>query len=88
MVLIIETHYDSGVEWGVSFTTHDPLPQDYVACKSYSDAERLITALDTLKKQWQREALLEVITVWNKMAVSGVAYSFPDKLSSMAKELE
>jgi hypothetical protein len=46
------------------------------------------TAPDALKKQWQREALIEMMVVYNQMAISGVAYSFYDKLASKAKELE
>lgn len=43
--ILIETHnifYNNGVEWGVSFTSSNPEPKDYVACKTKEDAERLI----------------------------------------------
>ena len=50
------------------------------------------TALDIpdviRQRRWQREVLLEMMVVYNQMAISGVAYSFYDKLASKAKELE
>ena len=47
------------------------------------------TALDTLKKQWQREALLEAAD-WFDTAVYGIHYlgEPEDELIRMAKELE
>ena len=39
--LIVETFNEDGSEWGVSFTNHNPELKDYIACKSYKDAEKL-----------------------------------------------
>lgn len=43
--ILIETHNDNGVEWGVSFTSSNPEPEDYVACKTVEDAVKLIKIL-------------------------------------------
>lgn len=43
---VIETHHNDGpVEWGYSFTTHNPDPEDYVRCYSEQDAWRLADRL-------------------------------------------
>ena len=39
--LLIESHESDGVEWGISFTTPNPEPEEYVACKTRDDALRL-----------------------------------------------
>jgi hypothetical protein len=41
MSLIIETPNEDGTEWGVSFTSPNPEPNDYIGCLSYEDADRL-----------------------------------------------
>jgi len=48
------------------------------------------TALDTLKKQWEREALLEGAKQLKTLTVDGVQISYwaADHLEYMAKELE
>lgn len=38
--ILIETHDENGVEWGVSRTSHNPESKDYFACKSKEDAIR------------------------------------------------
>jgi hypothetical protein len=51
MSLIIETPTEYGTEWGVSFTSHNPEPYDYVECATYKDAERLHVYLVGLTEQ-------------------------------------
>jgi hypothetical protein len=53
-----------------------------------SDSTALNTMLEAAELKGRREALLEMMVVYNQMAISGVAYSFYDKLVSKAKELE
>ena len=36
--------------WGVSFTSHNPEPHDYVRCATYEDAERLHIYLEGQKE--------------------------------------
>jgi hypothetical protein len=38
---LIVIHTPETNEWGVSFTSHNPEPEHYVACKSEADAFRL-----------------------------------------------
>jgi hypothetical protein len=39
--VIIETHNEDGVEWGVSLTDHNPKIENYIGCKDYESANRL-----------------------------------------------
>jgi len=46
-VLVLENyHNDRDVEWGVSFTNHNPEPGDYVEVASKEDAFRLKALVD------------------------------------------
>lgn len=56
-VIIIETHNEDGVEWGVSLTDHNPTSENYIGCKDYESANKLknllaklIPCVDLLKK--------------------------------------
>jgi hypothetical protein len=40
-VLVIETHTDEGVEWGISFTDYNPAPEDYLKMADKETAFRL-----------------------------------------------
>jgi hypothetical protein len=46
--IIIETHDVDGVEWGISLTDHNPLPDDYIGVKDYDTANRLKNLLAKL----------------------------------------
>ena len=41
-MILIETQDANGCEWGVSRTSSNPEPQDYIACKTKEDALRMI----------------------------------------------
>lgn len=47
--LLIESHEEDGIEWGVSFDGHNPDPVDYIAVKDRESAEKLIDKLNNLK---------------------------------------
>ncbi len=52
--LLIETRSLEGTEWGISLTSSNPEPKDYIACKSKEDAEKLeqlLTSYDGLIKE-------------------------------------
>lgn len=51
MSVIIEIPTNDKTEWGVSFTSHNPEPHDYVECASYKDAERLHVYLLGINEQ-------------------------------------
>lgn len=40
-VLVLESHEEDGVKWGVSFTDHNPELKDYVECATKEDAFKL-----------------------------------------------
>lgn len=44
-VIVIETHEDNGVEWGISFTNNNPEPQDYFKLPDEETAFRLAERL-------------------------------------------
>jgi hypothetical protein len=46
--VLIETHNDNGIEWGVGFTSSNPEPKDYVACKTAEDATKLIKTIQEI----------------------------------------
>ena len=46
--VLIETPGNSATEWGVSFGSANPLPSEYVACKSRDDAVRLCETMDRM----------------------------------------
>lgn len=45
MAIVIETHIQTGVEWGVSLTSHDPHPVDYEKVCCQDCAQRLMERL-------------------------------------------
>jgi hypothetical protein len=46
-VIIIETHNEDGVEWGISLTDHNPTSENYIGCKDYEYANKLKNLLDS-----------------------------------------
>ncbi len=44
--ILIETHEENGVEWGVSLTSSNPEPEDYYACQSKEEALSLKAMLE------------------------------------------
>lgn len=46
-MIVIETR-DKKVEWGISFTSHNPLPEDYFQCVSEDEAFRLKEKIESL----------------------------------------
>lgn len=47
ITIVIETPYlDKDTEWGVSFTSHNPELEDYVACATAGDAFKLQEILE------------------------------------------
>ena len=47
-VIIIETHNEDGVEWGISLTDHNPTSENYIGCKDYESANKLKNLLAKL----------------------------------------
>ena len=46
MPVVIETHEENGVEWGVSLTSANPEPADYLAMPDSETAYRVADALE------------------------------------------
>ena len=46
-MIVIETR-DKEAEWGISFTSHNPLPEDYFQCVSEDEAFRLKEKIESL----------------------------------------
>jgi len=45
-LLICENHNEDGVEWLVSFTSHNPSDEECVVVKDYENAKRLIDLVE------------------------------------------
>ena len=41
-MILTEDIENTETKWGVSLSSHNPEPEDYIACASREDAERLI----------------------------------------------
>lgn len=46
-ILVLEDHNETGVEWGLSFTNHNPEAKDYFPMPDKETAFRLKNYLDT-----------------------------------------
>jgi len=40
-IQVLETHHGNRVEWGISFTSHNPEQADYFECLNKTEAFRL-----------------------------------------------
>ena len=47
ITIVIETPNENGVEWGLSFTDHNPKEEDYFKCESEKDAYKLQKLIET-----------------------------------------
>lgn len=51
VTILIETPTDTGTEWGVSITDHNPKAKDYVACLTRESADKLQQILSNLEEK-------------------------------------
>ncbi len=47
-IIVIETHEDTGVEWGISFNGYNPEPPDYFKMVDQETAFRIMEYLNNL----------------------------------------
>lgn len=47
-VVIIETHNENGVEWGISLRDNNPTSENYIGCSDYGSANKLKNLLAKL----------------------------------------
>ena len=68
-VIIIETHNEDGVEWGISLTDHNPTPENYIGCKDYESANNLKNLLAKLIPCVDYQGILNAVSEGTQIGI-------------------